>query len=95
MLAEKAFLKKRIKASLMLKTMPVVIVSSNIYYVNYDLLTIKDLRYFLESGKIISGKARIYPTLMLFLVLFDLSYTHYRQKKGDKIPLSFQRSFNG
>lgn len=79
----------------MLKTKFLVTVSNKYDYVNYDSLTIKDLWYFLESGKIISGKVRIYPTLMLFLILFDLSYTHYRQKKGDKIPLSFQRSFNG
>ena len=86
MLAEKVFLKKRIKASLMLKTMPVVIVSSNIYYVNYDSLTIEDLACFSLSGKLFSLKAGYYPTFNCFSGIFDLSYYNIRQIKDGKIP---------
>jgi len=90
MLAEKVFLKKRIKASLMLKTMPVVIVSSNIYYVHFDSLTIEDLACFCLSGKLFSLKAGYYPTFNCLSGIFDLLYCNLRQKNGGKIP---QRPF--
>ncbi len=75
----------------MLKTKFLVTVSNKDDYVNYDMLTIKELRHFLKSGIIISGVGGICPIILPFyaysgyvypiFTLYSGSIFHYANRR--------------
>jgi len=80
LLAEIETMQKCIKASFVSEIMFIKLIGICEYnkddYVNFDLLTIKELDCFLANGIIISGVVKIHPIYRRFLAIFDPSYYH-------------------
>jgi len=63
---------RRIKGNKMVLISSINFVSDTEYYVNFDSLTIKELRHFLQSGILFLSYVSIYPILPYIEALFPI-----------------------